>query len=213
MNSFPKSPKMPNPADKPTIAVDIDDVLGLSADEFIRYTNKKWGTNLTVEDYDEHWAKVWKIDNEEAADRLAVEYIEHSTHLVKSHKDALEVLTELSQNYKLVIATARRLRFQSDTKAWINNHFGDLFSEIHYAKIWDEVSKERIQATKTEVLRQIGAKYLIDDQPKHCIAAAEAGIKTILFGDYGWNREIKLLPNMTRAKNWQEVLEYFDEQG
>ncbi len=204
---------MPKPANKPTIAVDIDDVLGLSADEFIRYTNKKWGTKLTVEDYDEHWAKVWKIDNEEEADRLAIEYIEHSNHLVKSHKDALEVLTELSQTYKLVIATARRTRFQSDTKAWINNHFGDLFSEIHYAKIWDEVTKERIQATKTEVLRQIGADYLIDDQPKHCIAAAEVGIKTVLFGDYSWNRETKLLPNMTRAKNWQEVLEYFDEQS
>ena len=63
--------------------------------------------------------------------------------------------------------------------------------------------------TKAEICAEIGADYLVDDQPKHCLAAAKAGIKTILFGDYKWNRDTKLMPNMVRAKNWQEVLEYF----
>jgi uncharacterized HAD superfamily protein len=64
--------------------------------------------------------------------------------------------------------------------------------------------------TKTKILAEIGANYLIDDQPKHCIAAAEAGITALLFGDYKWNKDIELKTNMVRVKNWQEVTEYFD---
>jgi uncharacterized HAD superfamily protein len=204
---------MPKLATKPVIAVDIDDVLGLSADEFIKYTNKKWGTNLSIEDYDEHWGKVWKIDNQQEAERRSHEYIQYANPLVKKNPDALKILSQLSKNHKLVIATSRRLQYQNETRDWLQTHFGNLFGEIHYAKIWDEVTKERIAATKTEILSQIGADYLIDDQPKHCIGAAKVGIKAILFGDYAWNRDIKLQPNMVRAKNWQKVLEYFERES
>lgn len=204
---------MPKHASKPTIAVDIDDVLGLSADEFIRYTNKKWGTNLTIEDYDEHWGKVWKINDQQEADRRMHEYIQYANPLVKSHSDALEVLSKLSKNYKLVITTARLLLYQNETRDWIETHYGDLFSEIHYAKRLDEVTKEKIPASKTEILNEVGAQFLIDDQPHHCIAAAGAGIKSILFGDYAWNRDTELTPNMVRAKNWHEVMEYFQGES
>ena len=204
---------MPNPASKPVIAVDVDDVLSLSADEFIRYTNKKWRTNLTIDDYTEDWAKIWKIDNQQEAEKQMHAYIKYTTHLVKRNQDAPAILAKLSKRYKLVIVTARRVEYQEDTQLWLKNHYGKLFSEIHYARIWDEVTKDRIKASKKEVLKEVGAQYLIDDQPKHCIAAAEAGIKALLFGDYGWNRETPLQPNMVRAKNWQEVLEYFENES
>jgi len=82
--------------------------------------------------------------------------------------------------------------------------------------MWDRTDLhilERLKGTKNDVIKQIGADYLIDDQPKHCIAAAKAGIKTVLFGDYKWNRDLKLRKNMVRARNWQEVLEYFNGQN
>lgn len=203
---------MSNPANNPVIAVDLDDVLSFSAAEFISYTNKKWGTNLTVDDYSEDWAKIWKIESKNEANKQARNYLKYATPLVKSNQDAQAALLQLSKKYKLVIVTARRLEYQTDTKDWLKNHYGDLFSEIHYARIWDKLTKQRISATKKEILDEIGAQYLIDDQSKHCIAAAEAGIKAILFGDYSWNRYVDLRPGMVRAKNWQEVLEYFSGQ-
>jgi len=45
---------MPSPANKPIIAVDIDDVLANLAQEIVDFSNKNWGTNLTIDDYNEH---------------------------------------------------------------------------------------------------------------------------------------------------------------
>ena len=36
---------------KPVIAVDIDDVLSDTVPAFLAFTNKKWGLNVTAQDY------------------------------------------------------------------------------------------------------------------------------------------------------------------
>ena len=208
---------MPNPANKPTIAVDIDDVLAANAKGFVEYSNKKWGTNLVPDDYHEHWALVWDVDEEEAEKRA--KHIHANTSEIISNYDydktAKPVLNKLSGKYKLVIITSRRRVLQKDTFEWLEKYYPGTFEEIHFAGIWDEDQKNlqaRIKATKADVVSQVGADYLIDDQPKHCIAVAEAGITAVLFGDYRWNRDIGLGPNMVKARNWQEVLEYFNRQ-
>ena len=53
------------------IAVDVDDVLAENAAGIVAFSNQRWGTNLTVDDYDEHWAKMWQVDNAEVKRRSA----------------------------------------------------------------------------------------------------------------------------------------------
>lgn len=196
-----------------TIAVDIDDVLALSAKDFIAFTNQRWGTNLTIDDFDEHWAKVWQVDHEEELKRKD-EFL--SSGIIKNYDhfpEAIEVLKALKKNYKLVVLTSRVKALNQDTQNWINKNFKGLFSEIHLSGIWDDpnqLSIEKIHYTKAEVFRKIGADYLIDDQLKHCIGVSKAGMPALLFGDYAWNQtESKLPKNITRVKDWYEVLEYF----
>jgi len=207
---------MPNLANKKTIAVDVDDVLAANAAGFVKFSNQRWGTNLKPEDYHEHWAEMWGVDHEEMLERRG-EIIKAKLFMSYDfHDDAKAALARLSKNYKLVILTSRTSDVSEDTVEWIKSYFGDLFSEMHFAGIWEKLNRNEakvedvIKVTKGEIAKQIGADYLIDDQPKHCLAAAEAGIKAILFGDYKWNRDTELVPNMVRAKNWQAVLEYFD---
>lgn len=198
-----------------TIAVDVDDVLALAAKDFIAFTNARWGTTLTVDDFDEHWAKVWQVDHAEELKRKD-EYISSGTIKNYDHfPDAVEVLNKLKKNYKLVVLTSRIKILNKDTRDWIDKYFTDIFSEIHFSGIWDDpnkLSSEKIHYTKAEVFNKICADYLIDDQLKHCIAVAEAGMPALLFGDYKWNQIEGPLPkNITRAKDWLEVLTYFDE--
>jgi uncharacterized HAD superfamily protein len=207
---------MPKPANKKTIAVDVDDVLAANAAGFIKFSNERWGTNLTPDDYHEHWSEMWGIDHQEMLSRRA-EIIKAKLFMSYDFLDeAKPALTKLAENHRLVILTSRTADISDDTTAWIRAYFGDLFDDIHYAGIWEKLNRSEatvedvIRVTKGQLAKQIGADYLIDDQPKHCIAAAEAGIKAILFGDYKWNRDVKMAPNMVRAKNWQDVLEYFD---
>lgn len=195
---------------KPVIAIDVDDVLAANAEGFIAYSNEKWGTKLKTDDYDEHWAMLWNVDNAETEKR-AIDF--HGSGAVRSYRhfeEAVPVLRSLAENYRLVITTSRRLQIKADTIEWIDQYFGDIFSEIRFAGMWDKVTDHSIKATKAELCKEIGAKYLIDDQLKHCTAAADAGIEALLFGEYTWNKTRQLPGGVTRVKDWNEVLEYFD---
>jgi 5'(3')-deoxyribonucleotidase len=57
---------------------------------------------------------------------------------------------------------------------------------------------------------EIGADWLIDDNPEHCLSAIEHGLNTILFGDYGW--QYKAPEHLYRCKNWEEVERLLDEK-
>jgi uncharacterized HAD superfamily protein len=200
----------PKPASKPIIAIDVDEVLASNAEGFVEFSNQQWGTNLTVDDYHEHWGELWRV-NEEETEKRAVEYHTSGTiQKLKAIAEAKEALENLSKNYSLIVLTSRRAIVERETKEWIEANYPGVFEEVHFAGIWDKVKKDRMSMTKAGRLKQLKADYFIDDQPRHCFAAAEAGIKTLLFGDYKWNRNLDLPEGVSWVKNWGEVLEYFD---
>ena len=199
--------------ERPTIAVDIDDVLTASAPAVVEYGNARWGTRLTVDDYDDHWGKMFNIDNETlrvfAEDYLGSGAIGRLPH----HEDAVRVLRRLHETYRLVITTSRQTFLRDETVMWVDEHFAGVFDEVRFAGFFDDAMAYRHSATKAELAKEIGASYIIDDQLKHCLAAAEVGIPALLFGDYSWNREPKVLPpGIVRVASWSAVQEYFDGQ-
>ncbi len=196
-----------------TIAVDIDDVLAISAQALVDYSNTRWGTRLTVEDYDEDWGKMWQVDLEEERRRSDEWHVSGGIVNKSPKEEGLSVLQHLSSKYRLVIATSRRKIIQEDTRLWIEKHYKGIFSEIHYSGIWDERLPNSHALTKAQLCREIGADYLIDDQVKHCLGAAEAGVEALLFGDYKWNREVDLPRGVIRVKDWPAVKEYFDARS
>ena len=87
------------------IAVDVDDVLAENAAGIVAFSNQRWGTHLTVDDYDEHWAKMWQVDNAEVKRRSA-ELMDAGLGTGYGHiGGALEVLERLAQHHHLMIAT------------------------------------------------------------------------------------------------------------
>jgi 5'(3')-deoxyribonucleotidase len=197
---------------KQIIAVDVDDVIAANAIGFVAYSNKKYGTNLTVDDYQEHWGEVWKTDYEEA-ERRAVEYHE-SGHIATYGviEGAYDVLKELKERFTLVVLTTRRNAINQLTKDWINKYYPDIFDKVTFSGFFDSPTEKSIQMTKGDLAKSIGANYLIDDQSKHVLSAAEKGMKGLLFGDYAWNSIEKLPSDIIRVTNWEEVRKYFAEQ-
>jgi len=198
---------------KRVIAVDIDDVLAASVKTWVRYSNERWGTKLSVEDYEEDWAKTWGVDYEEA-ERRAAEL--HKSGLLATYghfAEAHEVLSGLSRRFKLIVTSARIEDVRAETLAWLDDNYGGIFEEVHLAGFYDKgPHKDAVRMTKAGLLKSLGAGYLIDDQPKHCLAAAEADIEAVLFGNYSWNRDIGRLPaGVTRCADWAAVKEFFDK--
>ena len=199
-------------ANKETIAVDIDDVLADNARGFAEFSNQRWGTNLTPRDYDEHWAKVWGVDNKETEKRADVF---HGSGIFKAyeHNDvALPVLERLSDHYRLLVITSRQRQTQEDTTAWIHRHYPGIFSDdtIHFAGIWDKVEEQSIGRTKGDIAVSLNVDYLIDDQLKHCRAIAGMGKRALLFGNYTWNQDSVLPEGVDRVAGWKVVGEYLD---
>jgi uncharacterized HAD superfamily protein len=201
------------PVAKPTIAIDVDDVLAANAVGFLAYCNERWGCDLTVDDYSEDWPTMWGIEMDEAM-RRADEF--HASGAVSGYEhfeEAKEVLSYLSERYRLLVLTSRRQVIAGETLAWIDRYFPDTFDDVHFAGIWDTVAADRHLMTKSDVCKAIGADYLIDDQTKHCFAAADAGMEALLFGTYAWNRVDILPDNVVRVADWVAVKEYFDGRG
>ena len=189
------------------IAVDVDDVLAENDAGIVAFSNQRWGTNLTVDDYDEHWAKMWQVDNAEVERRTA-EIVSTSLSAGYGHiGGALEVLERLAQHHHLMIATSRCLQVKGDTIAWIDEHFPGIFAStaVYFSGIWDELTNDSHRATKAELMTQINADVLIDDQLKHCQAVAAHGRNALLFGDYAWNQAATLPAGVVRCANWYEV--------
>lgn len=196
---------------KPLVAIDIDDVLAHHAKAMVAYSNSVYGTNLTIDDYSEHWSNMWKIDHAQTKIR-ADKYHQTDDMLHYEHnQDADAVLRALSKTHRLIIVTARRNDVIGITEQWVNKHFDGIFEAIHHAGIWDSsITDESYTATKADLCASLGVNYLVDDQSKHCNAAAQAGIQAIMFGDYPWNKHDELHPNVVRCHDWAAVAEYFD---
>ncbi len=167
---------------KPIIAIDIDDVIAANAKGFVEYSNRCYGTKLTVEDYDDRWALVWQVEHDEA-ERRAVEY--HASGHIGTYDyidGAYAVLKKLSESFKLIVITARRNTVSQLTHDWIDKYYPSIFEDIIFAGFFDTATPESLKMTKAELAKKHLADYLVDDQLKHCLAASEIGITALLFG-------------------------------
>lgn len=190
---------------KNSIAVDLDDVLASHAEAFVQFSNDYYNTNLTVNDYNDHWAEIWNASIDEAEKRSS-EF--HSPDIAASYKvkfNSLTSLSKLSNYYNLYVVTARRQVLLDATNKWIEENFSGVFSGVHFVPIWEPNNT----VTKADICRKIGATYLIDDLPNHCNIAAQGGITAILFGNYSWNKDHALHDNVYRCKDWDAVLQFF----
>jgi 5'(3')-deoxyribonucleotidase len=202
---------------KKVIAVDIDDVLSVTAEGFVAHSNKLWDQNLKPDDYTDEWAAMWGVSLEEAI-RRSEELFKDASFVGEYARfdHAVPVLKELSKTYKLIVLTSRRSSLKDITNKWLTKHFPDIFEEVIFAGIWDgdEHVLKQFNTTKAEMCLAAGADYLIDDQLKHCVGAAEVGVASLLFGTYKWNKTDTALPSkVVRVDNWHDVKEYFDAQS
>lgn len=201
---------------KKIISIDIDDVLADSAKAFVAFSNKHWGTTLTVDDYTEDWAKMWQVERNDAGITEVRNRAEkYMSHIVNHDSlNAYDALVQLKKTYDLIVVTSRRTSMKGDTLKWIESHFPNIFKEdkIYFAGMWDTISFDTFTQTKGDILNSLGADYHIDDQPKHCLAALKHRIQPLLFGDYSWNRDEELPDEIVRVKNWSAVLRYFESK-
>ena len=194
---------------KKTVAIDVDDVLAASADGFVAWSNETFGTNLTTHDYQEHWADMWRVDHAEVSRRADLYHASGYHEKFAPIDDAYDVLQALKEQFRLIVITSRRTSGSSVTLRWLETHYAGIFEDVIYSGFYDAITEKSFALTKGDIAKRAGVDFLVDDQVKHVIAAAEAGIPAVLFGDYPWNKSDALPARVTRAHDWKAVLQYF----
>ena len=200
---------------KPTIAVDLDEVLTAQNEAVRLFVNEVYNADFTPEDYMieapywSYWETIWGVDTKEGKQRLN-KFIK-SGGLMKQQPipGAINAISKLEENYHLVIVTSRKDEHADNTNNWLKKHYPAVFKGVLFTAAWGD----NASLMKAKVCREIGASYLIDDNYEHCEMVAGVGIKALLFGEYGWNVNKKLLKNITRVKNWKEVMEFFNAES
>lgn len=197
---------------KEIIAIDADEVLSSEVDAIIAFSRERLNLVLTRDDFKEpgdywgYYERLWVNTGEDPHD-LFQEFLKSNHKMNQSIlEEDVAILERLKQNYQLEIVTSRSAEFVDITHQMLGKYARGIFTDVHFVDLWSTPDRK---ATKALICREIGAGYLVDDSPVHCNLAAEAGVKALLFGDWGWSRGKILHPDIERVANMQEVAEYF----
>lgn len=192
---------------KPTVAIDVDDVLVPHGEVLIEYLNRRFETSVIMNGFysldelsDSFNKSRGDIQNElhnflESEEFAAIEPIEES----------MKGVERLRPHYELKIVTARPGIVHRMTGQWLEQYFPGIFKDVQFSNMdyqWGTVTK----VSKQNACQVIGADCLIDDSLKHIQEVSECGMRGILFGNYHWNQADELPPNTVRAGDWEEVV-------
>ncbi|XP_068343074.1 uncharacterized protein [Pyrus communis] len=202
-------PHHPLPGDKIVVAVDVDEVLGNFVSALNRFIADRYSSNHSVSEYHVYeFFKIWNCSRDEADYRVH-EFFKTSYFKTGIHPlpGAQETIHKLSDFCDLSVVTSRQNIIKDHTLQWIEQHFSGLFQEIHFGNHWALHGESR---PKSEICRSLGAKVLIDDNPRYALECAEVGIRVLLFdyeNSYPWckTESIDQHPLVTKVHNWEAV--------
>ncbi|KAK9697424.1 hypothetical protein RND81_08G036500 [Saponaria officinalis] len=204
--SFSDARSLPH---KVVVAVDVDEVLGNFVSALNRFIADRYSSSHSVSEYHVYeFFKIWKCSRDEADIRVheffKTCYFKNGIHPLPG---AQKALAKLSRFCNLSVVTSRQNVIKDHTLEWIEKHYPGRFDEIHFGNHFALDGESR---PKSEICRSMGAKVLIDDNPRYAIECAEVGIRVLLFdyeNSYPWCKTGSICqhPLVTKVHNWEEV--------
>ncbi len=187
---------------KKIITIDCDNVLCDTAWAFTEWYNNKYQANAQVNQI----KKAYMQENScfsEFNDN--VEYYEFFVHAhewdnMSPVPWSVEWIARfLHLWYELHVITWREDRMHWVTSEWIEKHYGDVFSEIHYC---NDLTDSYIP--KWSVCKEIGAVLHVDDFDHYAKSITEVGIPVFLL-DFPRNSEAEETDLLKRIKGWDMI--------
>ena len=186
------------------IAIDLDDVLALSLENFIEFYNEKSNKKISFKDFT-GFSLNESIGMPLEEERKLLEDYDSSKYYdkIKPMPGAKEGIKELSKTQQIVILTSRPKKRENQTREWLKKYL-EYFGEILFIR-HDYSGKSR---TKGEVCKEVNAELLIEDNLDYARSCVSEGIPVLLF-NYPYNQEKGSNPKITRINSWKEILENF----
>lgn len=167
--------------EKPKGIWDIDGVLALTPPAIAVSASHKVGRSLTVGHLSENFSAMLNLPKDELeqwwGDFCWTEF--PRLHPVQGVAHVLQRFRQRA-DFDLENLTSRRPEYGDISWQWLSREYAGLFRWMHMAKIDWKNDPEAHRKTKLDDLLEIGnVAFVVDDEPKHTLAAAHAGIIAI----------------------------------
>lgn len=189
---------------KPIVAIDLDDTLADFLGAFVHYARRTWNITIDPETYSDDWISClginidqWRAMNDQIGQDADWWY-----RTFRPLPMARKAVRYLSQYCTLVGITARQRKGELATRFWTKAVFADSIQECYFLGAYDEIREDSSLLTKGALCKKIGAKCLVDDQPRHCLGARENDVPSVLFGRYNWSRDFIRPRNVLWMPDW-----------
>ena len=184
-----------------SVAVDVDDVLADYTPNFIKWHNKRHGTDFKLEDiHTFHFASLLGCTREEAIARVDEFQTTEEFRRILPILNSQAGISLLSKYHELHIITSRIEKIRSETNDWITKYFSNLFSGIHFSS---NVYRQKNGKTKAQICSDLGIKIMIEDSIDYAFECASQNVQVLLI-DKPWNRNGgKNHDLITRVNGWE----------
>lgn len=191
-----------------TIAIDMDEVLSPFVFHLVNWYNQTYQTQFKFEQFTTYdFSTIWGGTKEQTVAICDSFHRSRKIEDIQPVAGAVAALTLLAQQFNLVLVTSRPLQHKDYTHSWIDHHLKDIFAEIILCNHWTATGKA---IKKSEVCKQIKAKYFIDDLPFYIEEVASCDIQCFLFGNYPWNKQPISKENVRRVAGWDDILNHLN---
>ncbi len=187
-----------------TIGIDLDEVLADFTGAIIKFHNKAFNTSFQKEHFHtyEFW-RIWGGTASDAAKEINEFYKSRHFENINPVFGSRKGVDILSKKHNLKIITARQNYIADKTKKWLDNHFADKFSEIHFANHYSPIGKS---VKKSEICSKINIDLMVEDRLEYAKDCVSVGKNVLLF-DCPWNQSADLPENIKRVYSWEEIVE------
>jgi 5'(3')-deoxyribonucleotidase len=190
---------------KPTVAVDLDEVLGYFVAPLAEYHNECYGTTLTQDDFNSYlFSQVWGGTQKEGEHKVHDFFESKYFDDIPLVDGARQVLEKHLEHFNFVLVTSRQHVIEGHTRKWLQHHYPGIFCSLHFG---NHFGLAGVKTSKPVMCERVGAICLIDDSlhyARQC--SALDNFTVVLFGKYGWNASTEQLrDNVIRLNDWQAV--------
>ena len=185
------------------IGIDMDEVIAEFLLSFLDFHNEQYGTNLTKDQFESyHLWHAWGGTKEDAIEKV---HAFHKTHHFKNIvpvDDAKRVILLLKEKHDLFVITSRQDAVAEETKVWIQAHFPQTFSDVHFT---NHFSKNGSEKRKGDICDRIDIDVMIEDSLDYAKECVRPNRRVFLL-DRPWNRSQELSEGIIRVHSWNEIL-------
>ena len=200
--------------EKPNIFLDLDDLIIKTKAVALSYINKKYGVQITYDEYVNNNDELHKIIQRHNSnfnltfDEVYLDYGKNFLASMEWHEDVelmedvQEVISLLSQKYTLWVVTARQKVGLNVINHLLNRHFQGCFKGIHCVYEWIEGIGYHGISKKDFISNVSGEKLaFIDDSPKEILRMKNI-IPTYLFDQ---DRLYNSMEGVNRVQSWRDI--------